>query len=286
MNAIVSDFLCKSVDSFNTSCNDLLESARALALFLKENDFASYCEKEIHGYELNDKSVPQYRHVELIKESGYSYTSDEHILGLLQSTKETTPYIYRDPISNVDEFLKQGKRYDSGYRKPFLAASEYYRCREIIELQYFQEIKKNVRAKVNDWKNQMIKEGKIKMDQETTPTKVEINNYGGQNINNTGSISGPISQSSEMNSFDFQKAKDLINYIKEQLKCPEISKEDLNLLSLQIKQIDGKITKKESKGLTDMFSALGTWAQNITCSVIGSDIYQHIHVFLQTATST
>ena len=93
MNAIVSDFLCKSVDSFNTSCNDLLESARALALFLKENDFASYCEKEIHGYELNDKSVPQYRHVELIKESGYSYTSDEHILGLLQSTKETTPYI-------------------------------------------------------------------------------------------------------------------------------------------------------------------------------------------------
>ena len=142
MNTIVSDFLCKSVDSSNTSCNDLLESARALALFLKENDFASYCEKEIHGYELNDKSVPQYRHVELIEESGYSYTSDEHILGLLKSTKKTTPYIYRGPISKVDEFLKQGKRYDSGYRKPFLAASEYYRCREIIELQYFQEIKK------------------------------------------------------------------------------------------------------------------------------------------------
>ncbi len=285
MNDTVSDFLCKSVDS-NASCNDLLESARALAFFFKENDFASYCEKEIRGYELNDESVPQYRHVELIKESGSSYTSDEHILGLLQSTKETTPYIYRDPISKIDEFLKQGKRYDSGYRKPFFAASEYYRCREIIELHYFEEIKKNIRAKVNDWKNQMIKKGKIKMNQETTHIKVEIKNFGGQNINNTGSISGPISLSTTHDSFDFQKAKELINYISEQLKKTEIGEDDRALLSPQIKVIENKIAKQDSKGVVDLFNSLGLCAQNIACSIIGSDIYQHIHDFLQLATST
>lgn len=285
MNDTVSDFLCKSVDS-NVSCNDLLESARALALFLKENDFASYCEKELHGYKPNDDSAPQYRHVELVVESGFSYTSDKPIWGLVNSSKETSTFIYRDPISKVDGFLKQGKGYDSGYRTPLFVSTEYYKCRDTIELHCFEEIKKNVRAKVNDWKNQMIKKGKIKMNQETTHIKVEIKNFGGQNINNTGSILGSINQSSTHSSFDFQKAKELVNYISEQLEKKEIGEDDRALLSQQIKAIENKIAKQDSKGVVDLFNALGLCAQNIACSIIGSDIYQHIHDFLQLATST
>lgn len=288
MNDLIKDFLYKSVNASQVSCYELLESARTVAICIDENNFASFCEKEIKGYGMAEP-VPTYRNVKerwetwemghppgirVFPVGEYSEIPKKPLCCWKSELKDS---FCREPIAEIDKIILKGCDYDSGFWNSNLSDCQ---CKFVIDLSYYESIAHNIRNKVNDWKSQMIKQGKIKMGQEPTPMKVEFNNYGGQNINNTGSISGPISQSSEANSFDFEKARELVSYIKEQLKHPEISEDDFNLLNTQIKLIDEKITKLDSKGLTNLFSALGTWAQNIACSVVGSEIYKSISEFL------
>lgn len=287
MNDLIKDFLYKSVNASQISCFELLESARTVAICINENNFASFCEKEIKGYGMTEP-VPTYRKIKACWETWkMGHPSGIRVFPVGEYSeipkkplycwkKELKDWFCRVSIAEIDRIISKGCDYDSWFENSNLSDCQ---CKIVINLFYYESIAQEVRNTVNDWKNQMIEEGKIKMDQEPTPMKVEFNNYGGQTINNTGSISGPISQSSEANSFDFEKARELVSYIKEQLKHPEISEENFNLLNTQIKLIDEKITKLDSKGLTNLFSALGTWAQNIACSVVGSEIYKRISEF-------
>ena len=222
MNDLIKDFLYKSVNASQVSCYELLESAKTVAICINENDFASFCEKEIKGYGMAEP-VPTYRKIKACWESWeMGYPSGISVFPVGEYSKIPKKPLYcwkkelkdsfcREPIAEIDRIISKGCDYDSGFWNSNLSD-----CQDkfVISLSYYESIARYIQSYVNDWKNKMIKVGKIKTDQDFTPMKIEINNYGGQNINNTGTISGPISQSSETNNFDFQKAKDLMDHIQ------------------------------------------------------------------------
>ena len=162
MNDLIKDFLYKSVNTSQVSCFELLESARTVAIYINENNFASFCEKEIKGYGMAEP-VPTYRNIkerwetwEMGHPSGisvfpvgeYSEIPKKPLYCRKWKLKDS---FCRDPIAKIDKIISKGCDYDSGFWNSNLSD-----CQDkfVINLSCYESIAQNIRNKVNDWKNQ------------------------------------------------------------------------------------------------------------------------------------
>lgn len=153
----------------------------------------------------------------------------------------------------------------------------------------FTRILDTVRNKISDWAVELEQKGILGDEYEFSSSEKEIaknmtiiNNYG--NINGSNVVESAINSTLNANGvkeFDYEGAKKLLESIKELIKAPSVDENDRNLLNSQIEKIDQKIDQKDSKSIGTLLNSLGVWAQSITCSVIGSDIYNKIDTFLK-----
>ena len=176
---LIEDFIADSAKS-QTLLPDLLEEARSVANVIGEFEFASFCEKELNGYDEVD-NLPAYRYVDKKVQSWYNGPIDPNAKRCM--TETTQSYEIRDPMKVVCDILKEQKDYERCFEWPKDPFRKVYKNKEIIKLISFQRIEFFVRQKINDWKNQMLKKGKLALD--GSNPKTEINN-----ININGSVNG------------------------------------------------------------------------------------------------
>lgn len=176
---LIEDFIADSAKS-QTPLPDLLEEARSVANVIGEFEFASFCEKELNGYDEVD-DLPAYRYVDKKVQSWYNGPIDPNAKRCM--TETTQSYEIRDPMKVVCDILKEQKDYERCFEWPKDPFRKVYKNKEIIRLISFQRIEFFVRQKINDWKNQMLKKGKLALD--GSNPKTEINN-----ININGSVNG------------------------------------------------------------------------------------------------
>ena len=176
---LIEDFIADSAKS-QTPLPDLLEEARSVANVIGEFEFASFCEKELNGYDEDDE-MPDYRYVEKKVQSWYDGPLDPNKKRYM--TESSQSYEIRDPIKVICDISKEQKDYERFFELPNDPWKKLYKNKAIIKLISFQRIEFFVRREINDWKNQMLKNGKLALD--GSNLKTEINT-----ININGSVSG------------------------------------------------------------------------------------------------
>ncbi|WP_173473777.1 hypothetical protein [Fibrobacter succinogenes] len=175
---LIEDFIADSAKS-QTPLPDLLEEARSVANVIGEFEFASFCEKELNGYDEDD--LPDYRYVEKKVQGWYDSPLEPNAKRYMTTMSKS--YEIRDPMKVVCDISKEQKDYERFFEIPNDPWKGLYKNKEIIRLISFQRIEFFVRQKINDWKNQMLKNGKLALD--GSNPKMEINN-----ININGSVNG------------------------------------------------------------------------------------------------
>ncbi len=176
---LIENFITDSAKS-QTPLPDLLEEARSVANVIGDFKFASFCEKELNGYDENEK-LPDYRYVEKKVQSWYDGPLEPNAKRYM--TEMSKSHEIRDPMEVICKISKETKDYEWFFEVPNDLLRDVYKNKAIIKLISFQNIEFFVRQKINDWKNQMLKDGKLTLD-ESNP-KTEINN-----ININGSVNG------------------------------------------------------------------------------------------------
>jgi hypothetical protein len=176
---LIEDFIADSAKS-QTPLPDLLEEARSVANVIGEFKFALFCEKELNGYDEED-DMPDYRYVEKKVQSWYDGPLEPNAQRYM--TVMSKSHEIRDPMEVICEISKEKKDYEWFFKWPNDPLKDVYKNKAIIKLISFQRIEFFVRQKINDWKNQMLKEGKLALD--GSSPKTEINT-----ININGSVNG------------------------------------------------------------------------------------------------
>ena len=176
---LIEDFIADSAKS-QTLLPDLLEEARSVANVIGDFKFASFCEKELNGYDEED-DMPDYRYVEKKVQSWYEGPLEPNAQRYM--TESSQSYEIRDPMEIICEISKEKKDYEWFFKWPNDPLKDVYKNKAIIKRISFQRIEFFVRQKINDWKNQMLKNGKLALD--GSNPKMEINN-----ININGSVNG------------------------------------------------------------------------------------------------
>lgn len=176
---LIEDFITDSAKS-QTPLPDLLEEARSVANVIGDFKFASFCEKELNGYDEED-DMPDYRYVEKKVQSWYDGPLDPNKKRYM--TESSQSYEVRDPIKVICDISKEQKDYERFFEFPNDPWKGLYKNKAIIKLISFQRIEFFVRQKINDWRNQMLKNGKLALD--GSNLKTEINT-----ININGTVSG------------------------------------------------------------------------------------------------
>ena len=176
---LIEDFIADSAKS-QTPLPDLLEQARSVANVIGDFKFASFCEKELNGYDEED-DMPDYRYVEKKVQSWYDGPLEPNAQRYM--TESSQSYEIRDPMEIICEISKEKKDYEWFFKWPNDPLKDVYKNKAIIKRISFQRIEFFVRQKINDWKNQMLKNGKLALD--GSNPKMEINN-----ININGSVNG------------------------------------------------------------------------------------------------
>lgn len=176
---LIEDFIADSAKS-QTPLPDLLEEARSVANVIGDFKFASFCEKELNGYDEED-DMPDYRYVEKKVQSWYDGPLEPNAQRYM--TESSQSYEIRDPMEIICEISKEKKDYEWFFKWPNDPLKDVYKNKAIIKRISFQRIEFFVRQKINDWKNQMLKNGKLALD--GSNPKMEINN-----ININGSVNG------------------------------------------------------------------------------------------------
>ena len=191
---LIEDFITDSAKS-QTLLPDLLEEARTVANVIGEFKFASFCEKELNGYDEEDE-MPDYRYVEKKVQSWYDGPLDPNAKRYMTTMSKS--YEIRDPIKVVCDISKEQKDYERFFEIPNDPWKGLYKNKEIIRLISFQRIEFFVRQKINDWKNQMLKDGKLTLD--GSVPKTEINNINiNAPVNNSNIIDKMTNSSATVN---------------------------------------------------------------------------------------
>lgn len=171
---LIEDFIADSAKS-QTPLLDLLEEARSVANVIGEFEFASFCKKELNGYN-EEENLPDYRYVEKKVQSWYDGPLEPNAKRYMTTISQS--HEIRDPMKVVCDILNEQKNYEWYFEWPNDPLRDVYKNKAIIKLISFQKIEFFVRQKINDWKNQMLKDGKLTLDERNS--KTEINNF---NIN-------------------------------------------------------------------------------------------------------
>ena len=191
---LIEDFITDSAKS-QTLLPDLLEEARTVANVIGEFKFASFCEKELNGYDEEDE-MPDYRYVEKKVQSWYDGPLDPNAKRYMTTMSKS--YEIRDPIKVVCDISKEQKDYERFFEIPNDPWKGLYKNKEIIKLISFQRIEFFVRQKINDWKNQMLKKGKLTLD--GSNPKTEINNFNiNAPVNNSNIVDKMMNSSATVN---------------------------------------------------------------------------------------
>ena len=125
--------------------------------------------------------MPDYRYVEKKVQSWYDGPLEPNAQRYM--TESSQSYEIRDPMEIICEISKEKKDYEWFFKWPNDPLKDVYKNKAIIKRISFQRIEFFVRQKINDWKNQMLKNGKLALD--GSNPKMEINN-----ININGSVNG------------------------------------------------------------------------------------------------
>lgn len=286
-------------ECLNTNCSfsDLCQKAYFIARKLNQDEMIEFLKKEIYGYK-NLKDLPDYRYVDLIYKAFNPYhgwipfqiPSQGVFSRLLKgpiflSVGEMQDFLNADdsilnsavPLELQQELIKRSNMPFITEIKGVFSKTQLVRILDVIK------------NRILDWAIKLEKEGICGNDYEFTEHEKEIaknmtiiNNYG--NINGSNVVGSAINSTLNANGvkeFDYEGAKKLLESIKELIKAPSVDENDRNLLNSQIEKIDQKIDQKDSKSIGTLLNSLGVWAQSITCSVIGSDIYNKIDTFLK-----
>jgi hypothetical protein len=191
---LIEDFIADSAKS-QTPLPDLLEEARSVANVIGDFEFASFCEKELNGYDEED-NLPDYRYVEKKVQSWYDGPLEPNAKRC--KTEMSESYEIRDPMKVVCDILKEQKDYERCFEWPKDPFRKVYKNKEIIKLISFQRIEFFVRQKINDWKNQMLKKGKLALD--GSNPKTEINNFNiNAPVNNSNIVDKMVHSSATVN---------------------------------------------------------------------------------------
>lgn len=289
MNEIINDFLKKSINSGNITCYELLESARTVANFIKDFEFAKYCEKEINGYNSKD-SVPAYRKIKVTYETwamGHSTgisifpapgEGEDSIpkKPLYCMCKNTWDSVATQPIVDIEKKIQGNHNVVSDFFNfPGDPLKNSTKHRTSIELSHYKGIVQGIRNKINDWKNQMIAQGTFTMDQINSTSNITIINKDGQNINNIGSNSGSITQTTTNNSnnIDFEALKQLITKIETDLEnAKNIEAEKADSLKEQIASLKKFVEEQNETSTMDLLKNIATGAISSGIWSIGSTI--------------
>ena len=176
---LIEDFIADSAKS-QTPLPDLLEEARSVANVIGDFKFTSFCEKELNGYDENEK-LPDYRYVEKKVQSWYDGPLEPNAKRYMTTMSKS--YEIRDPMKVVCDISKEQKDYERFFEIPNDPWKGLYKNKEIIRLISFQRIEFFVRQKINDWKNQMLKDGRLALDVSNPKTEININgSVNGSNI--------------------------------------------------------------------------------------------------------
>ena len=160
---LISDFITDSAKS-STPIADLLEQARTIACIIDDNDFAKFCEKELNGYDEEDKA-PNHRLVEAITQSWYDgplKKTDAPNIG----TNVASTEFFRKSIKFICELLNEKKDFEEFFKWPNDPQKDLYKNRIIVKRHYLQRIESEVRRQINEWKSLKIKEGKFPLELE------------------------------------------------------------------------------------------------------------------------
>ncbi len=111
---LIEDFITDSAKS-QTLLPDLLEEARTVANVIGEFKFASFCEKELNGYDEEDE-MPDYRYVEKKVQSWYDGPLDPNAKRYMTTMSKS--YEIRDPIKVVCDISKEQKDYERFFEIP------------------------------------------------------------------------------------------------------------------------------------------------------------------------
>jgi hypothetical protein len=191
---LIEDFIADSAKS-QTPLPDLLEESRSVANVIGEFEFASFCEKELNGYDEED-NLPDYRYVEKKVQSWYDGPLDPNAKRYM--TEMSQSYEIRNPMKVVCDILKEQKDYERCFEWPKDPFRKVYKNKEIIKLISFQRIEFLVRQKINDWKNQMLKDGKLVLN--GSNSKTEINNINiNAPVNNSNIVDKMVHSSASVN---------------------------------------------------------------------------------------
>ena len=104
----------------------------------------------------------------------------------------------RDPIKVVCDISKEQKDYEHFFEMPNDPWKDLYKNKEIIRLISFQKIEFFVRQKINDWKNQMLKDGKFALDESNSKTEINTININGS-VNGSNIVGNMANSSATVN---------------------------------------------------------------------------------------
>ena len=288
-------------ECLNPKCSfsDLCQKAYFIARKLDQDEMVEFLKKEINGYPTS-KEVPEYRNanvffkarnpmrgwipIQLPSKGTFEELSTWPITMSISEIQTAVDNKDLQTISMIiplelQQFLIEAARIPNRYEiKMFFSKTQLVRILNTIKNQ------------ILDWALNLEQKGILGEDYEFSTKEKEIaknmtiiNNYG--NINGSNVVGSAINSTLNANGvkeFDYEGAKKLLESIKELIKAPSVDENDRNLLNTQIEKIDQKINQKDSKSIGTLLNSLGVWAQSITCSVIGSDIYNKIDAFLKT----
>ena len=277
-----------------SSLTDLLLKARFIAQKLNIKDMVEFCTNELEGY--TKGPVPEYRKTSVTYKAFNPYrgwipvdipSSLSYMLNrsLFLSVGEMEDFLKKEDSTmtmSVDPELQE-RLYD------LFGTPVRFEIKSFFSKTQFTRILDTVRNKISDWAVELEQKGILGDEYEFSSSEKEIaknmtiiNNYG--NINGSNVVGSAINSTLNANGvkeFDYEGAKKLLESIKELIEAPSVDENDRDLLNSQIEKIDQKIDQKDSKSIGTLLNSLGVWAQSITCSVIGSDIYNKIDTFLK-----
>lgn len=191
---LIEDFIADSAKS-QTPLPDLLEEARSVANVIGDFKFASFCEKELNGYDEED-NLPDYRCVEKKVQSWYDGPLEPKAQRYMTTMSKS--HEIRDPMEIICEISKEKKDYEWFFEWPNDPLKNVYKHKAIIKRISFQNIEFFVRKKINDWKNQMLKDGKLTLD--GSNPKTEINNFNiNAPVNNSNIVDKMMNSSATVN---------------------------------------------------------------------------------------
>ena len=189
------EYFISDIAKTQTPLPDLLEEARSVANVIGDFAFASFCEKELNGYGEED-DMPDYRYVEKKIQSWYDGPLEPNAKRYM--TVMSKSHEIRDPMEVICEISKEKKDYEWFFKWPNDPLKDVYKNKAIIKRISFQNIEFFVRKKINDWKNQILKDGKLALD--GSNPKTEINNFNiNAPVNNSNIVDKMMNSSATVN---------------------------------------------------------------------------------------